>query len=189
MDFFFFSFPRFLEAAGPALFFLLATFGALSLEGRRINASLRAIHLDPSYWKNPLMMRRMLVHAFILLLALLVISFVLSFLFYLVGYGDLHRIESLLKTQPFFVLLIAVTLSPVAEEVFFRGYLQGKVGVLFSAAVFGMLHAVYGSVVEVFGAFGIALLLGTYVLNERNLYPCILSHALFNFISIYAVFA
>ncbi len=187
MDFYAFSFLGFLVAAAPALFFLFASFAALALEGKKWTQALPYLHVDPAYWRKPQLVRQMLVHSLLLFVALFVLAFLLSYFSQLLGLSDLDRIDALLKQQPFFVLVIAVTLSPLAEELFFRGYLQEKFGLAFSTGLFSLLHFVYGSWVEVLGALLVALLLGLYVRREKNLYPCILSHALYNLVSIYVV--
>lgn len=97
-----------------------------------------------------------------------------------VGVTDTHNVEEALARQPLPVLALVVLLTPLAEEVFFRGFLQKRVGVFLSGAVFAGLHYGFGSVVEVVAAFSIALVLGWYVRENKTLLPAVAAHFLLN---------
>ncbi len=97
-----------------------------------------------------------------------------------VGVADTQKVGEALARQPLNVLALVVFLTPVAEEVFFRGFLQKRVGVFLSSAAFAGLHYGFGSVVEVAAAFSIALVLGWYVRENKLLLPSVIAHVLIN---------
>ena len=102
---------------------------------------------------------------------------------------DLREEESLSALLAYGVLLAFV--APVAEEVFFRGFVFGvlreKIGVVWGALatglVFGLVH-VAGSPVE---TVGVLIILGTLLcalyVKTGSLLPCIALHAINNSIS------
>lgn len=97
-----------------------------------------------------------------------------------VGVSDAHKVEKALAQQPLSVLALVVLLAPVAEEVFFRGFLQKRVGVFIASAAFAGLHYGFGSAAEIIAAFTAALIFGGFVRRNNLLLPAIIAHALFN---------
>ncbi|MDP3741684.1 MAG: CPBP family intramembrane metalloprotease, partial [Candidatus Micrarchaeota archaeon] len=89
---------------------------------------------------------------------------------------------------PLLAIIVAATLGPFAEEVFFRGFLQKYLGVFITAVIFAVLHYGFGSVTEIIGAFTAGLILGYWVkYRNTNLWPAIIAHALYNLLSILLV--
>lgn len=90
------------------------------------------------------------------------------------------------------VVLSAVVVAPVAEELFFRRVLQGWLerrlddragsAVVVSALAFALAHAGHGLAPVPLFLFG--LVLGTIARQTGSLVPCILLHGLFNAVSI-----
>lgn len=115
--------------------------------------------------------------------ALLFVSFFLGILGMLVGVDDTHKVaESIVEIvmlQPAALVYFAVV-RPFAEEVFFRGFLTPKIGVLGQAAVFGALHFAYGSVFEVAGAFVLGAVLGFFFVRYKSIMPNIFAHWAYN---------
>ncbi len=116
--------------------------------------------------------------------ALLILSLALNAL----GWADSHKIIIFIREQNLETLLLMVSLAPFAEELLFRGYLQHKIGVVFSSALFAALHYGYGSVAEVSGAFVISMVLGAFMRKNKRLLPCVLAHAAYNAFSIAVAF-
>jgi membrane protease YdiL (CAAX protease family) len=88
------------------------------------------------------------------------------------------------------VVLGLVVAAPVAEEVVFRGFLQGalanvlppRLGLVVTAVVFGLLHQLpYALPVA-----GLGLLFGWLVWRHGSLLPAILAHALHNGLTVLA---
>ena len=164
----------------PTFFFLVAPFLFLKLEGLKFKASLARLNLRAKDIGLSSLFEA--VKLFVFMYAMLMVeSIVLSYFHAM----DLGKVSSVLKQQDMLVLVAAITITPVAEEIFFRGYLQGKFGAVLSALAFGFLHFVYGSTYEVVFAVSIGLLFGWYVRKHKKLLPTILAHAAFNAVSVY----
>jgi len=86
------------------------------------------------------------------------------------------------------MLFFLVTIQPIAEEVFFRGFLlekiegfSGKNIAIFSTAIlFGIAHMSYGLVYPVIFPIIIGFILAYIVIKTDNLYTAIISHIIFN---------
>ncbi len=111
----------------------------------------------------------------------------------LLGAGDAQKVVDIIRKLDAATLLAVVFIAPVGEELLFRGYLQkkfgslsknGLLGVLLASALFAALHAGFGSVSELLGAFTAALLLGEFVRKNRVILPAIVAHALVNAYSV-----
>jgi membrane protease YdiL (CAAX protease family) len=110
----------------------------------------------------------------------------------LVGEPDQEDIAEAFGSLPFQILLVAIA-APISEEIFFRGMMFGGMrrrmpmlaAAFFSAAVFGLLHALTGlSAVPPLIAFGFILA----VLYEKtgSIVPGILLHMLNNSVALLA---
>lgn len=113
------------------------------------------------------------------------------------GWDTQAEIISRFKDNPILVALAFSAVSivaPIAEEVFFRGFLigglRGRVGnvgaLLISAAIFMLPHlpvSIYPAI------FGLGLLLGLLFLQTGSLWPAIFMHAAFNTFGFLAQFA
>ncbi len=84
------------------------------------------------------------------------------------------------------VILFAVCLgAPIAEELFFRGYLQTRLaarhgpvlGILITAFFFGLIHM---DPVQSPFAFGFGIYLGIIAYRSRSIFPTIFAHAFSN---------
>ncbi|MCX6798961.1 MAG: type II CAAX endopeptidase family protein [Candidatus Diapherotrites archaeon] len=117
----------------------------------------------------------------LLFAGLLAASVILVTVLSLLGISDLQNVQSSvaeMRLFPLFLCLVATRV--VGEEVFFRGFLVQKIGLLGSTLVFALFHALYFSVAEIAGAFVLGLILAkTFQLN-KNLYPNIIAHFAYN---------
>ena len=83
----------------------------------------------------------------------------------------------------------ALLVAPLVEEIIFRGLLQRLVatylgegqGMIYAAAVFGVIHMQLWSL---FGLIGVGLVLGFIFRATRSVTACILAHALHNAVSL-----
>ena len=74
-------------------------------------------------------------------------------------------------------------LSGAGEETLFRGAIQPRFGIVFTALVFALLHAQYGASFVTLGVFGVGILFGL----ERkyfNTTTAIITHATYNTIAV-----
>lgn len=76
--------------------------------------------------------------------------------------------------------------SSVSEEVFFRGFLQPRIGLLAQAVLFGLAHLSYVHVLEVVVTFSLGLAFGIALRRTGNLWAPIAAHFLFNLIMLLA---
>jgi hypothetical protein len=124
---------------------------------------------------------RNLVKETVLLLGTLFLLFLaLNVFFTLINFNDLSKVYETVKkiSLPFMAYLLIVRVS--AEEMFFRGLLVQKIGVFASTLLFALAHALYGSIVEVIGAFVLGLVLAMTFDRTRNLWPNIIAHIAYN---------
>ncbi|NUN11241.1 CPBP family intramembrane metalloprotease [Candidatus Micrarchaeota archaeon] len=119
-----------------------------------------------------------------LLIALFLVNAILAFL----GLSDEGKIIDFIKTKSILTLLIAITLSPIVEEMLFRGYLVPRIGVVFSSLVFGGLHYAYGSTTQIIGTIIAGIILGLNYRKNKDLTSCIIAHALYNATSLMLFF-
>jgi uncharacterized protein len=183
----FFAFPALvaLDVKIPVfpLVLIALTFLLLYFEGKRKPRDYaRSLSLDSFKPAKSLRGAALLFAKMILLLVLL------SLAFNALGANDSKRVVDVLRAQPVEMLFAAVALAPFAEELFFRGYLQKRVGVIVSSALFASLHYSYGSVSEVVSAFFIAILIGMELRKKNDLNACILAHAAYNAVTLLLVF-
>lgn len=76
--------------------------------------------------------------------------------------------------------------AAVGEEIFFRGFLQPRIGIIGQALVFGLAHLNYVNVSEVVVTTALALLFGVLYKRTGNLMAPMVTHFLFNLIMLVA---
>ncbi|MEM7479557.1 MAG: type II CAAX endopeptidase family protein [Acidobacteriota bacterium] len=83
---------------------------------------------------------------------------------------------------------LAVSLcAGVFEEAFFRGFLQPRVGIVLSTALFVAAHAAYGSPPLLLGVTVLSLIYGFLARRRRTILASITAHALFDGIQLLVV--
>ncbi len=98
---------------------------------------------------------------------------------------DTHKVTEIIQKQSFGDLIIMCYLAGIVEEIFFRGFLQNRIGLIPSSVLFTYLHLGYGSIVEVIGVFVISIILGLiYEFSGKRIYPVILIHFFFDLFSV-----
>lgn len=88
-------------------------------------------------------------------------------------------------------IIILIIIQPIAEEIFFRGFLLDKIASLYgekiaiisTASFFGIAHLTYGNAYPALMTGIIGILLAYLVIKTKNLYSSITAHILFNVIS------
>jgi membrane protease YdiL (CAAX protease family) len=85
-------------------------------------------------------------------------------------------------------LRAALALSAgVVEEIFFRGLLQPRVGLLFSTGLFALAHLSYDQPFVLVGVTALSVLYGLLVRWRQSLWAAITAHALFDAIQLLVV--
>ena len=85
-------------------------------------------------------------------------------------------------------MFFLVGLQPIAEEIFFRGYLFDKIekfgggsfAIIITSLLFGLAHMSYGKLYPVIMPFLMGIILGYIVYRTKNLYSSIVAHTVFN---------
>jgi membrane protease YdiL (CAAX protease family) len=90
-----------------------------------------------------------------------------------------------LLTWPLVFLIPLV--AAVTEEIFFRGVLQPRVGVLASSLFFGIVHIGYGTWIQVVAPVFLGLLFGLLFLRTGSLWAAIAAHFTWDFIELIAL--
>jgi len=103
------------------------------------------------------------------------------------GIDDEEKIVEKVSSLPWYILLFAILLAPISEELFFRAFLVPRIGILFSSVAFGLVHVAYGSMMEILGATLIGIILALIFKLSRSITPCLLIHIIYNLISILAI--
>lgn len=106
--------------------------------------------------------------------------------------SKLSNIPQLQQVYPLPVLLVIVTVQPIAEEIFFRGFLLEKisglagpiVGIAASSVLFGIAHLSYGMAYTAVMATGLGVIFAIAVVRTKSLATSIVAHILINVTSI-----
>jgi len=121
-----------------------------------------------------------------------------------IGVQDVGKVSDVILNAPLWLAVFSFMFAPLSEEVFFRGFLFGRLrkfggrfgskkaaligAAIVSSAVFASAHYSYGSVTEIVGAFTIGLIfVGIFVLTD-SLVAVIAAHAVFNLISVCVIY-
>jgi len=107
---------------------------------------------------------------------------------------DLKNTSNIPELELYFSLpsmLFLIAFQPIAEEIFFRGFLLGKIeslagektAIITTAILFGIAHLSSGNIYPAFMTGVIGILLAFLVIKTKNLYSAIIAHILFNLIS------
>ena len=116
---------------------------------------------------------------------IILITGVLNVLSFYTGAGDMKNVvQKIEKIPPLLLFLGAVVVAPFTEELFFRGALLRRAGLIPSTSLFSVLHFAYGSLFEVIGAFFIGGILAITAQKTKSLLPPIIIHALYNFLAL-----
>lgn len=81
---------------------------------------------------------------------------------------------------PVAVRLLVSLSAGVVEETFFRGFLQPRVGLVLSTALFVLAHASYEQPLMLVGITLLSLIYGLLVIWRQTIWPAIAAHTLFD---------
>lgn len=85
-----------------------------------------------------------------------------------------------LAAQPWAVRLLVSLSAGFVEEVFFRGFLQPRVGIALSSVLFILAHVAYGEPFMLVGVTLLSLIYALVVRWRQNVWPAVAAHALFD---------
>lgn len=127
--------------------------------------------------------------AVVYLLVLFGVTIVLTSIISGLGYGADAEITSNIIVQiNIWQVLIILTVASFVEEIFFRGFLQVRTNLWIAAAIFALFHVTYGSFTEVLGVFVLGVVLGYEFKKTKSLFSPILTHLMYNLITVILIF-
>ncbi len=97
------------------------------------------------------------------------------------------NVQTVLAGTPLYFLIFTFLIAPINEEIFFRGLLVPRIGIILSALIFAVLHLSYLSASEFGAAFFFGLIAGYVYKKTKSLYPSIIAHMIVNFITITSI--
>ncbi|MFH1752375.1 MAG: CPBP family intramembrane glutamic endopeptidase [archaeon] len=136
------------------------------------------VFFELGFKKIPL--KDLIVKGFFILVLMFVVSFALNILFFIIGYNDLALVTETITSFPIIIIVYLFTFKILAEEIFFRGFLVKRIGIIASSVIFGSMHLFYGSIVEVVGATILGIILAYHFKKYNSIYPVLLAHFLYN---------
>ncbi len=162
-----------------SMLFMFAVFSYLFVKGKKLKEIIRSLGLSRD---------KLNTKAITIGLKLFGIIFILEIATSLIsqatGVQIPTNVSQVLGNEPIYFLLFAAFISPINEEIFFRGFLVPRIGIIFSAIIFAVLHAGYASLSEFVAALIFGILAGYYFKKYGSLYSTILAHFLVNFLTI-----
>ncbi len=154
---------------------------------------------------------KMLAYGVMIFVMILLLEIVLTLASQVSGIVISTNTQILLGGAPFWFLLFATFITPINEEIFFRGFLIKGIahlsaiisgtnrdfdsnkwaawsGIVVSAILFGLSHASYDSTfgVDMLAAGIFAILAGYVFKKTKSLYPSMLAHMLVNLLAVLA---
>lgn len=90
-------------------------------------------------------------------------------------------------SQPVGIKIAIVVSAMIVEELFFRSFLQTRVGPLAATLMFTAAHGVYGQPLVLVGILVISAVLSVTFVLYGNVLPCIVAHGAFDAIQMFVV--
>jgi membrane protease YdiL (CAAX protease family) len=92
-----------------------------------------------------------------------------------------------LATRPLAIRIAIVISAMIVEELFFRSFLQSRVGPLAATLMFTAAHGVYGQPLVLIGILVISTVLSAAYILYGNVLPCIVAHGTFDAIQMFVL--
>jgi membrane protease YdiL (CAAX protease family) len=131
-------------------------------------------------------------------IVIFILIFIIEVILIMLGQDpqDLSNIPDIQKLFSWPTIFLLVTIQPIGEEIFFRGFLFEKIekysggipAIFFTAFLFGIAHMSYGKIFPVIMPMIMGVILGFIVLKTKNLYSSIIAHVAFNVTSLTLAF-
>lgn len=125
------------------------------------------------------------IYALLFLSLMLVVTIIIGVIGNVFGMkADMEKVSEVIQKSVPEYLIITVLIGSIVEEIFFRGFLQPKIGLIPASVLFGYMHVGYGSITEIIAATLLGVLLGALYEKRRTIYSPIMAHLAFNLIMI-----
>ncbi len=98
------------------------------------------------------------------------------------------NVQQVLSGLPIYFFVFTFLIAPINEEIFFRGFLVNRIGIIPSALLFALLHFGYASISEFVAALIFGFVAGYVFKKTGSLYTTIIAHILLNMLTIVALF-
>ncbi len=98
------------------------------------------------------------------------------------GFPTNERADELARAVNLPLAFAIAIVAALTEEVFFRGFLQPRIGVVAQAALFALAHLSYLSVVQIIVTFALGLVFGLAYRRTNSLWTPIGAHFTFNLV-------
>ncbi len=112
------------------------------------------------------------------------VTIALNIFLHLFQIKDGQNVINVVKKLPLYILLFAIFIAPITEELFFRAFLVEKVGIIVSSLLFALSHVAYGSLAEIIGVFFVGIVLAYIYKKSKSIIPVIAIHFITNLSSI-----
>jgi len=143
----------------------------------------------PSVWRE--MGLGLLLGVAAWLVALGAILIVALVLYRVVGEGALPKevpeVVPMIAGLPVLLRLLVSLSAGFFEELFFRGFLQPRMGILLSTVLFALGHLSYGQPFLLVGVTILSLILGAIVKWRQNIWPAVMAHAVFDAVQLLVI--
>jgi membrane protease YdiL (CAAX protease family) len=103
------------------------------------------------------------------------------------GSASISPMIAWLVSRPLWVRIAIVVSAMVVEELFFRSFLQTRVGPVASTLMFTAAHGVYGQPLMLVGILVIGTVLSITFAKYKTVLPCIVAHGVFDSIQMFVV--
>lgn len=133
--------------------------------------------------------KKSIVNGIILFIAIIILEIAITIFSNVTNIPLPTNVSTLFNGLPVYFFVFTVLIGPVNEEIFFRGFLVPRIGIVPGAIIFALLHAGYNSYSELFGAFVFGLLAGYVYKKNGSLYSTILAHMGVNALTVLSLFS
>lgn len=174
-----------MAALGALLFYLVLVLITLLLAKKKnLGQTLSSLGVQV----KKLRIEKIFLDALLLFFAILIVLTIESLFLAALRFDDSEKVAVVISNLSLASIVVAATIGPFAEELFFRGFLQKRAGVIITSILFAVLHYSFGSVTEIIGALTAGIILGYWVkYRNPSLWPAIIAHAGYNIVSILLV--
>lgn len=163
------------SSISTSFIFSTAVFSYLIAKGRTFKGIIEEVGLS----RNKLTLNAA-VAGFTIFFLIFLIEIAASLISALTGVQLPTNVQQVLQQMPLYFLIFTVFIAPLNEEIFFRGFLVSRFGIILPSALFAFLHWDYNSITELLAAFIFALLASYAFKKTKSLYPSLVAHILVN---------